>query len=301
MKRTVSVIICLCCLLITLSGCSAQYKRISFDSECFRETLTKYIDEDTEVVNTATESFSDRCSVYAISERNISKKEFRKMLKQLGIENHGDVHLEGNVINGTIKTVPDSSANEFNMPDEELEKLAWETFNKLPFIEGTYEYCGITRDYTVSDSAGTRIVRVGVSFRRTLDGIQIRGSDQCDLYFDNTGLVEIFVKLYDYKKIGAMDLISLESASARIKDPDSFGLDLGQPMMKLGTVDTLHVERNELAFYNQNYRGCTILQPAYRFVGTATDSDGRQAEFKSIVIAVPDSYTYEEEEEEEEE
>lgn len=272
-----------------------RYKRISFDGETLGETLSQYIDEDTEVVNTATESFSDRFSVYKISERKISYKEFQQMLKQLGIENSRYIDWHGNVINGTIKDYSSTDVEDFNMPDEELEKLAWETFNKLPFIEGTYEYCGITRTYTISsDSIGTRIFRVGVSFRRVLDGIQIRGSDQCDLYFDNTGLVEIFVKLYNYKKIGTMDMIPLESASSRIKNPDSFSIDTEDPAQGLGIVDTLQVERNELIFYNQYYLGCTILQPAYRFVGTAADADGRQAKFKSLVIAIPESYTYEE-------
>ncbi len=212
--------------------------------------MVEHIDEDTKVVNTASETFSDRFPVYKISERKISNREFRQMLEQFGLENNGDIRLYGNVINGTIKSVNHTDIDDFNMSDEELDKLAWETFNKLPFIEGTYEYCGITRTDTISDSIGTHVVSVGVSFSRTLDGIPIIGCDQCDLYFDNTGLVEIFVRVYDYRKIGTMDLVTLESASSKIKNPDALTID-EDAAQSPRIFDTLHVERNELVYYNQ--------------------------------------------------
>lgn len=293
MKKIVAVM--MCCLLVALSGCSGGYQRTIFEDCMLEEKLAQHIDENTKVVNTSDESFPDRLPVYWISERRISDKEYRQMIKQLGIENERDIDHRGNVINGTIKDFHSDDFEDFNLTDEELEKLAWETFGKLPFIEGTYEYCGITSDYTLSDSTGTHLVRVGVSFRRTLDGIQIRGDDQCDLYFDNTGLVEIYVELYNYTKIGNMAVVSLESASSKIKNPDSFSIDTKNSAQWSGVADTLRVERNELVFYNQDELGCTVLQPVYRFAGTAADADGTQAKFNAIVIAIPDTYTYESE------
>ncbi len=300
MKKVISIFLIICCFLLALSGCSTatKYKRISFDSDTLGEEVEQYIDESTEVVNTADESFSGQFPVYKISERKISEKEFQTMLKQLEIGEIAsrDIELKENIINGTIKSVTDYSAGEFHLTDEELEKLAWETFNKLPFMEGTYTYDGITKNYTISsDATGTIITRVGVSFRRVIDDIRILGSEQCDLYFDNTGLVEIFIKRYNYERISTMNLLSLSSAFSRIKNPDSFRIYTEPSEPKLGMLDTLRVEQCELVFYNQYYRGCTILQPVYDFIGTATDADGKQEKFKAKIIAIPDSHTYESE------
>lgn len=297
MKKTVSAIVF--CILIALFGCSGstQYKRISFDRDTLEEELSQYVDGNTKVVHAADKSFPDEFPVYQISERKISEEEFQTMLKQLEIGESAskDIKLEGNTVNGTIKSVTDESAGEFHLTDEELEQLAWETFNKLSFMEGTYKYDGITKNYTVSSGAtGSYVTRVGVSFRRMIDDIEILGSEQCDLYFDNTGLVEIFIKRYNYEKIGSMDLVPLESVSSKIKRPDSFEIYTEPSEPKLGMLDTLRVERSELVFYNQYYRGCTILQPVYDFIGTATDTSGKQEKFTSKIIAIPDSYTYEE-------
>lgn len=290
------MLVTICCFSLILFGCSSstKYKRINLSSDTLGEELAQHVNEDTIVINTADEKFPEQFPVYEISERKISEEEFQTMLKQLEIGEMASkyIELDGNTINGTIRD--DSHSGEFCLPDEKLEKLAWETFNKLPFMEGIYQYDGITRTYTLSSNEiGTITTSVGVSFRRVIDGIKIVGSEQCDLYFDNTGLTEIFIKRYNYEKIGTMDMVTLESASSRIKNPDSFIIYTKSSEPELGMLDTLRVETRELLFYNQYYRGCTILQPVYNFIGIATDADGRQEKFKSKIIAIPNSYTYE--------
>ena len=109
------------------------------------------------------------------------------------------------------------------------------------------------------------------------------------MWFDGSGLVEIIIRMYDFEKTGTMDMVALADAETRIKTPDDLSIDDA-----VGTVDTLRVDRVKLLLVNQYSRGCTILQPVYNFIGTATSENGDQAEFKSKVIAIPEAMTYEE-------
>ncbi|MBP3322362.1 MAG: hypothetical protein J6M12_08405, partial [Clostridia bacterium] len=106
--------------------------------------------------------------------------------------------------------------------------------------------------------------------------------------------VEIYAKTYDYKKTGTMDLVSYESAVQRIKNPDSLSVDGSATDQKL---QALCANQVELYFINQDSRGCTILQPIYNFKGTATSAGGKEGEFQSKIIAIPESYTYEKKDE----
>ena len=63
------------------------------------------------------------------------------------------------------------------MTEEELEALAWEEFNKIPFLEGEYEYYGIRGEDTISDSEGKHTTRVLVSFYPVLDGARVIGDN----------------------------------------------------------------------------------------------------------------------------
>ena len=65
--------------------------------------------------------------------------------------------------------------------------------------------------------------------------------------------------------------------------------------MNLHSLFKLQVDNVNLRLVNQYSSGCTILQPMYSFVGTATFDDNSQAEFISRIIAIPESYTYEKE------
>lgn len=295
MKRLTLVIIC--CFLFVLSGCSKKFQRISFDSDTLGEALTQYVDADTMVEATLEESFPSQFPVYEISTREISEEEFQQMMQNLGIEDMGtSAHrfkLHGNKISGSLVSITDTTRGYFDMTEEELEDLAWETFEKLPFMDGTYEYLGIKSTTTISDAEGTHITRAGVSFRRLLGDVRVVGSDQCYLYFDGTGLVELNIELYAYKETGSMDMVTLESAFNRIKNPDAFSVTTENDAQVLGAIDALRVEQIKLLYVNQYNQGCTILQPVYNFIGTATDENGEQAEFQSIVIAIPESYTYE--------
>lgn len=293
-----SIIFFICCCVVLLSGCSAQYKRISFNNDTLDGPLNKYINDNTTVINDVKKENLTQFPVYKISEREISEEEVQEMFKQLGFDfGYASTRfkLDGNRISGTLYNFTDRSRkhyDEANMTEAELEKLAWDTFKKIPFLEGTYEYMGIRGEQTRSDSEGTHLVRVGVSFQRVIDGIRVLGEDECFLYFDGDGLVEIYIELYDYEKTGTLDLVPLEDASSKIKDPDSFILDDETSISKFGGIDTLQTEKVNLLFYNQYSDGCTILQPVYAFIGTATSDKGEESGFKSVVIAIPDSYTY---------
>lgn len=300
MKKLIFIFALLCCVLFALSGCTTKYKRISLNSsETLGEELNQHIDKATSIVNTANEKFPNQLPIYKISERKISKEEFQQMIKQLGIDYSKRLHLEENKISGDVKYEASTAVGEFNMTDEELEKLAWDTFNKLPFIEGDYEYFGITETITTHNSKGTHIDSVGVSFRRVLDGVRVIGEDRCNLYFDNAGLMEVYIKLYNYEKIGTMDLMPLESASSKLKKPDAFQIFTEPLEPKLGMVDTLQIKQINLLLVNQYSRECTILQPVYSYNGTATDVNDKQEEFNSKIIAIPEAYTYESDDESE--
>lgn len=232
--------------------------------------------------------------IYTITERSISQEDYQQMQEKLQLSNKPvSLTLEGNVVHYNLADYTDFNRGYFNMTDEEIEKLAWETFNKIPFMEGEYEYLGIRNTMRVYYSEGEHVTRVGVSFRRLLDGVRVIGEDSCMLYFDGSGLVEIRIEMYDYKKIGIMDMVSLEDAAARIKTPDSFSVDINSEEVNI--ADTLQVDRVKLLLVNQYSEGCTILQPVYNFIGTAALEDGTQAEFSSKIIAIPESYTYESE------
>lgn len=295
MKKRILAIL-LCSVLLLLCGCNGslmKYKRISFETETLGEEL-KSIDENTVVINKANETFSSQMPIYKIKERNISQQEFQKMLDNLEIADdpsyrYDDFELDGNRIYISLRDYTDVSRGFFDMTEDEVEDLAWEVFNKIPFMEGEYECVGIQNKYTYGDATGNHISRAGVGFCRLIDGVRAVGDETCVLYFDGTGLVEIRIKLYDYEKIGTMDMVSLEDAEGKIKTPDDFKIG------KNGTVDTLQVNQVKLRLVNQYSRGCTILQPIYNFIGTATFEDGTQSEFSSRVIAIPESMTYEEE------
>lgn len=294
MRKIISLFIC--CLLIVLPGCSTKYKRISFESKTLGEKFAKHIDENTMVVHSADDSFPDKLPIYKISERKISENELNKTLGQFGIGENNveakDISLDGNRIEIEFPRDVNSSAEEVNITEEELERLAWEAFNKLTFIEGEYKYYGIRYTHGRSDSTGTHTIEIGVSFRRVLDDVRIIGEDRCFLYFDSTGLLSVHAKLYDYKKIGTMDLVPLESASLKIKQPDSFSIDTAPDEAELGMLDKLEVEKNTLMYVNQYANGCTILEPVYSYSGTATDINGKKDDFSSKIIAIPESYTY---------
>lgn len=283
--------IALCCLVVTMSGCAenAKYQRINLDKYTLEDKSEWYIGTDTEVVNTANGNFQEKFPVYKISKRKISRKEFKTMLKQLGIENNGHIKLNENKIEGILPDSEDTPSDYFTLNDEESEKLAWDTFNKLPFIEGTYEYLGTEGTSMLSDSEGEHITKARASFRRTLEDIGITGSDRCDLYFDGSGIAGFDIELYKYKKIDTMEMVPLESASSRIKSPDSFSIEESTQLERLSMIQA---DKVSVLWCNQYVDGCKILEPMYVFTGTATDVKGAQGEFTSIVIAIPEKYTY---------
>ena len=290
----------LLCFAMLLSGCRADkiergiYKRISFESEGLGEE-NESVSENTSVLNKASETFSEHIPIYEIVERNISKEEVQQMAKQLEIPDTSewyDFDLDGNKLYGQMCELDDPKRGYFGdleMTDEELEKLAWETFNQIPFMEGEFEYIGIKVTDTLWSAAdGERITRVGVAFHRLMNGVRVVGNEQCVLFFDGSGLAEIRITLYNYREVGTMDMVSLKDAITKVNNPDDFNIE------KEGIAETLQVNRVKLLLVNQYSRGCTILQPIYNFIGTATLENGTQTEFSSKVIAIPEEMTYEE-------
>ena len=293
MKKIITVI--LCGITLVFSGCSAngKYKRISFNEETLGENMI-YISADTKVVKASkTPDIPVQLPIYEIYKRRISDDEVTETMQRLGLSER-DMSIpfeveDGNYLFGAVN---DDSHGYFNMTDKELEELSWQIFRKLPFMEGMeneYEYLGIKSTTKMIDSEGEHIERAGVSFRRRLDGMRILGRDRCFLYFDGNGLVELSIELYNYKKVGAMDIVPLKSAEDRIKAPDSLGFE-----KTCGMIDTMQVENAAFVWVNQHKDGCRILEPLYVFEGEATDTEGNQGTFTSMIIAIPESYTNEE-------
>ncbi|MBQ8579470.1 MAG: hypothetical protein IJ448_02105 [Oscillospiraceae bacterium] len=290
-KRYIFVLIC-CIVLVVVAICFPKYKRIKYDDAMLGEDLANHLSEDTTVVMKTSWEFSAKMSIYKIAPREISQQEYEQVLSQLWTPEdishpNNDFTLDGNKITCYLADYLDPSRGYFNMTDAELEKVAWEIFYKLPFLEGEFEYLGIRNIMRHSDSTGEHVKQVGVSFRRTLDGVRVIGDEVCDLYFDGSGLVAVRITAYDYAKKGEMNLLSYEDAYGRVKTPDSF--NLSDP----GRVKTLEVDEAKILFVNQYSRGCTILQPVYRFDGTAYFEDDRTGAFTARVIAIPEYYTYE--------
>lgn len=290
-KRRVLAML-LCSILILFCGCSTaseKYKRISFESDTLGEALT-CITENTSVEYNADETFASSISIYQIKERNISKKELRKLMEAFEFpDDPYELEHKGNSINIALLSYTDSSRGYVEMSETELEALAWEMFNKIPFMEGEYEYGGIKGWLTVEGHGEKHFERVKVSFYPVLDGVRVIGDNKCEMWFDGGGLVEIQINLYDFKKIGTMDVVSLEDAKTQIMEPDDFSIDDTNR-----TVDKLQVDSVKMYLVNQHSRDCEILQPMYTFCGTAKLNDKSDSEFKSKVIAIPESMTYEE-------
>lgn len=298
-KRIITII--LSGVLFLLCGCNGEsavsllkYKRISFESTTLGEG-TKVISEDATISYDAKETFGTEMPIYTISKHYISEKEIEDMKDNLGISTCFWDEYDGNEILFRLAPYADPVRGAFytlNMTDAELEKLAWETFNKIPFFDGEYEYVGITgemEEWTL-ESGEYQATEVTVSFCRLIDGVRVVGNEKCNLTFDASGLVEIHIEMFDYKKSGTMRMVSLEDAREKLKAPDYFSVDSGT-----GVAKELQIDRVQLSLVNQHSRGCTILQPIYTFYGEAKLDDGDRSEFKSRIIAIPETITYEEE------
>jgi hypothetical protein len=293
-KRSIAII--LCCALLLLCGCNShpdKYKRISFESESMGEQLS-YIKDDMVVVNKSCETFSAQMPIYQIKQQVILEEECQKMLVNLGLDGKRYFEYEhnGNYLDINLASRTDFERGYFNMTEDAAKKLAWELFNKIPFMEGEYECLGIRENIEVRDAEGSHIARAGVVFCRMLDGLRVTGDENCTLYFDGSGLVEIRIRLYDYEKVGMMDVVSLMDAESQLKTPDDFDIRTSN-LAQDNKVDILKVENVYQRLVNQHSNGCEILQPIYFFKGTATLEDNTQAEFSSKIIAIPESMTYE--------
>lgn len=287
--KWVAVAACLCLVIVGIFFISNQkYKRISFNQNALGDELS-HINEDTTVIDYSYKSIPTQLPIYEITPHNITQQEFEAIKKSLHLpESAVDLEFEGNRFFYNRVCYTNTSRGYFDMTDEELEKEAWRVLNSIPFLKGEFKYLGIKRTMTINTYAdGDLITRAGVQFQLLLDGMPVSGDEDIVFYFDGTGLVEIQLKLFDYKQIGTMDLVPLEEAKARIKTPDYFSIDAVK-----GIAQTLHVERTELVLVNQYHRKCTILQPIYNFSGTAYMKNGQKGIFSSKVIAIPESYTY---------
>lgn len=300
MKKRILAIL-LCCVLFLLCGCKTEsvaeqkkYKRICFESEHLGEELF-HITSDTSVIYNVVETVQTQMPIYEIRRHAISPQEFQQMEKQLGITEWYFNDYDGYEV--YCRTAPYSDPDRgyfdtLNMTEDKLEQLAWETFGKIPFLEGEYEYAGQTGHMAEWSMESNEYIttEVTVSFYRSIDGICVVGNEQCDLTFDASGLVELYIVMYDYERIGTMDMVPLKEAKAKIKEPDSFSMTVADKSV----VNELHVDRVKTYLINQFSEGCTILQPIYTFCGTAKLENGSQTEFKSRIIAIPEELTYEE-------
>ena len=298
MRKSVKALLiaagCIAILCVSLSGCNSKYKRIRCENSCDCESDMSYITDHTAVVNNANASFPSQIPIYEIKERTISERDCQLMLDALALRDkqHRFFELEGNLLHISLASYANHDRGYFEMSEEEGEKLAWKVFHKIPFMEGEYECVGIRDTYELWDNEGSHITRAGFVFCRLLDGVRVVGSEDCALYFDGSGLVEIYIRLFDYDKIGTMNMIPLAEAEARLKTPDNFNVEASGSQ---GKLETLQVDQVKLRLVNQYYKGCTILQPIYYFTGTAAFQNDYEADFSSTVIAIPESYTYEEE------
>ena len=133
--------IILCCVML-ICGCSSKsdkYLRISFESQSLDDKLGT-LSANASVVNNTAESFAAQMPVYQIKERLISTQECDEMIENLGLPSHlDDFDHEGNSI---YIRLDDQNRKYYDMTEDEVEKAAREVFDKIPFLEGEYEYFG---------------------------------------------------------------------------------------------------------------------------------------------------------------
>lgn len=312
-----NTLLVICCILLLITGCAAEqkpfdapittfeagerYLRIDLDGETLGADHVDHINANTTVTFTADEDLPMQLPIYEIIEHVITSKEFQQVQENVKVPEQDPSmqgssmygwQLDGNSIVGLFARYGTGTST---MSDEELETMAREVFDKLTFLEGDYVYYGICGRETLEGPEGVQTTRTMVTFCRVLDGARIIGNDRCDMWFNDSGLVAININLFDYEQIGTMDLVPLNEAKDNIDTPDAFTWETDPAVNKLAT--DLTVDRSSILFVNQLSRGCTVLQPVYNFIGTATLEDGSEAEFSSQVIAIPESYTYEKDDE----
>ena len=298
MKKIVLVLFV--CIMIAITGCSKEtpkFQRISYNQQTLSEKMAAYIDEDTYVDNLSEndyDKFPSQLPIYKITKKNISKAEYKGLLNQLELgEQEKAFSLNENVISGDLVEIPDNRGYVLKS-EKEIQTIAIQTFQKTFFPYEEYDCIGTTSVDRFGDRDGEHIVRVGVSFRKKINDIRILGNDVFELYFDGSGIEGLYIELYDYNMAGTMDLIPIKEAATRIKSPDSFNIDENGLEKNMQKIDTLEIQKVKLYWVNQYNNGCNVLQPVYCFTGIATDINGMKASFNSIIIAVPESYTYEE-------
>ncbi len=297
-------------VLISLNGCSAshQYKRIQIGAlSTEKRVMLKNVSQ---VKNISVETYSDKMPVYKITPREISTDEFREFADFFGFTAEMTIDYDGlprfdqkksgrtekmlrMYRNNKISYVISNGGKEYplTLTDEELKTQAQAIFDSLPFIEGEYEYLGVTSTQTVISGNEEFVTQKRVSFRRLIEGTRVIGDDICDLYFDSNGLSGIELAFYNYEKTGEIDMLTLDDAIDKIKNPDVFVLESETNKNFSGKPDKLTIERTKLLFVNQYTDGCEILQPAYNLMGTA-ENEGGSIEFSARIIAIPEKYTY---------
>lgn len=301
--------------LLLFSSCSAggPYKRISLGAEMSgdkHDIMETTIVGKTKVENHSIESYSNMMPVYKITPRTITSDEFQEFADSLGFtaemktdnKNLPKFQQGQSGVDEKILSMPNNNSISYligygdeeplGFTDEELRSKAQTIFNSLPLIEGEYEYLGISSTQTLLRGDEEFVVQKRVSFRRLIDGIRVIGNDICDLYFNSTGLSGIQLTFYDYEKTGELDMLTLDEAVAKVKEPDAFVPESATNRNFSGAADKLTVERTKLLFVNRYSDGCEILQPVYNLMGTAENTGG-SVEFSARIIAIPEKYTHE--------
>ena len=297
--RIAPVVACVLAVLIVAAQITdfKVSKRISFESEGLVGNYTDPVDSHTQVTNNTTASMPAQLPIYKIKKKNFTQKEFEHIQQNVKvIKTFSDYEqtweMEDNVISGDFAPFGIQGGT-WTKTEEELEKMAWETFRQIGCLEGEYVYYGIRGGGTHSSATETVQTDVLVSFYPVLDGIRVIGNSRCNMWFNDGGLVRIVIERYEYRKIGTMKLIPLEDAESRINTPDDCSLYDADGHDMDAYAESLNVEQVEVLYINQHRRGCSILQPIYNFKGTAIlKRDGSQVRFSSRVIAVPEFYTY---------
>lgn len=279
------------------NGNSKKYKRIILDPYCLGEkALNDSTYFGTKIENDVSETFPDTFPVYKITKRIITNDEYEILLKAAGVKVNNTPY--GNNAakpydKNEASVYLGSSSQSYKMSDEELDRQAKEVFEKITFLDGAYEYLGITSTRTVQVSEDKSYIdSVRVSFRRIVDGYRVIGDDICDLYFNGNGLSSVEIRLYNYEKIDELKLVSVKNAVGSIKNADSFSITGYLSEGFFDRVSTLKAEKAKLLFVNQfSSEDCEILQPVYNITGTAS-AKGEEYEFSAKVVAIPSRYTY---------
>lgn len=124
-----------------------------------------------------------------------------------------------------------------------------------------------------------------VKFDRKIDGHPVIGNSHIFVGFYQNAISSLSVAYNEYKEKKAVDTVPYEKAVAQLKQSDIIFEYDGEKVT--GKPDTVELLEAEVVYVDHAYDNqAKYIQPAYRFRGVISDTDGHSSDFAAVVRAV---------------